>query len=369
MDGLYVMNPEDSNSLYRNVDGEELPLEAFSLAIQDGQITVRMKTTNGTSWWDPLCENCGSDFSYTDSACKHVCSTVTGELQYNAETNQYYVSAVRDSNRTDQYYFSWSETYGITMVSGGCYGESRNWFYALQNVNKPLKKFPLIEFDGSYSGIIDPANNDQNHLAYANMDIAGTDVHLDFASKSLYAPFDLLYFDFSFDIVDHAIIRYYEKDGQNVFHIHGSSELEADIYLFEDGTVKTSWQHIESRNPPAVKELIMERIAIGPEDYNANIIGNGFSNTNEYAINIVGNIQATLNEGANILAYNEVQSQNLSINTFNLLNGANRVMGISTVEKISVTVTKGVITNIEIVGRVQTNPGNFDRYTVNCNTI
>ena len=106
-----------------------------------------------------------------------------------------------------------------------------------------------------------------------------------------------------------------------------------------------------------------------PQDYSVNVMGYGTSSTGEYMVNIVGNIQGTFTEGANVLSYADVQIQNLSINTFNLTNGASRVMGISTVEGVTVTVTNGAVTNVEVKGRAQTNPGNFDRYTVNCNAF
>lgn len=107
----------------------------------------------------------------------------------------------------------------------------------------------------------------------------------------------------------------------------------------------------------------------GPQDYNVNVMGYGTSNTGEYMVNIVGNIQGTFDEGVTVLSSADVQAQNLSINTFNLTNGASRVMGISTVEGITVTVTNGAVANVAVKGRAQTNPGNFDRYTVNCNAF
>lgn len=106
-----------------------------------------------------------------------------------------------------------------------------------------------------------------------------------------------------------------------------------------------------------------------PKEFTELIMGSGMSNTGEYMVTVNGTVSGTFSEGENRMAYEDISGQSLGIMTYNLTNGAYRVMDQGTVEGMIVTVTNGVITNVAVTGRAQTSPGNFDRYTVNCTVL
>lgn len=154
------------------------------------------------------------------------------------------------------------------------------------------------------------------------------------------------------DCDEDGFIKIYCASGTQPFHLY----FEDDRYIY---ATCGEWVFLREK----VKE------PSDPQDYHANIVGNGISNVNEYMVSIIGQLKGTFSEGVNVLTYADVQAQNFSINIMNLTNGASRVMTISTVESITVTITSGAISNVEVKGRAQTTPGNFDRYTINCNVL
>lgn len=107
-------------------------------------------------------------------------------------------------------------------------------------------------------------------------------------------------------------------------------------------------------------------VSAEPVEYDVVISGFGISESGEYIMNVLGNLKGTFGEGENEMRYGDILDQNLTIVGFNTVTGASNTFGIGTVYSIVVTVTDGEITNVEIKGPVQTKPGNFDTYTVNC---
>lgn len=132
------------------------------------------------------------------------------------------------------------------------------------------------------------------------------------------------------------------------------------IYDEETGKQKYGIQYA------AMIEVEYEDIVV-PGEYDVTIMGSGLSNTGEYMVTVNGNITGVFEEGENRIT--NISAQNLAIMTFNMTNGAYRVMDQSTVEGLIVTVTNGEVSNVSVTGRAQTSPGNFDRYTVTCSTL
>ena len=86
------------------------------------------------------------------------------------------------------------------------------------------------------------------------------------------------------------------------------------------------------------------------------------SSTGEYMVVIGGSISGTFEAGRHQVT--NATSQPLSIFIVNQTNGATRLMAATTINSMYVTVSGGQITKIEINGRAQTSPGNFDTYSI-----
>jgi len=86
------------------------------------------------------------------------------------------------------------------------------------------------------------------------------------------------------------------------------------------------------------------------------------SSTGEYMVVIGGSISGTFEAGRHQVT--NATSQPLSIFIVNQTNGATRLMAANTINSMYVTVSGGQITKIEINGRAQTTPGNFDTYSI-----
>jgi len=86
------------------------------------------------------------------------------------------------------------------------------------------------------------------------------------------------------------------------------------------------------------------------------------SSTGEYMVVIGGSISGTFEAGRHQVT--NATSQPLSIFIVNQTNGATRLMTATTINSMYVTVSGGQITKIEINGRAQTTPGNFDTYSI-----
>ena len=86
------------------------------------------------------------------------------------------------------------------------------------------------------------------------------------------------------------------------------------------------------------------------------------SSTGEYMVVVGGSISGTFEAGRHQVT--NATSQPLSIFIVNQTNGATRLMSATTINSMYVTVSGGQITKIEINGRAQTSPGNFDTYLI-----
>lgn len=92
------------------------------------------------------------------------------------------------------------------------------------------------------------------------------------------------------------------------------------------------------------------------------ISGTTFSKTGEYMAVVGGSISGTFPAGRNQVS--GVAGQPLSIFLLNQTNGATRTLGANTINSMYITVANGEITKIEIEGRAQTSPGNYDTYSL-----
>lgn len=359
MDGVYIMNPADTDNTVSNYlpdYNHDIAIDKLNIIIKDGSVKASIYAyQKGSGTWD-WCN-----------------LQANGPLQYDVSEDSYFVKETVDYWYVDgevyhTFVFSWSEDSGLTMKSGGSYHADGTKRYETNNVNLPLIKVPVENFEGSYIGQIDNENETHIQLQSASMEVVNQQVNLSFTEYNTE-------YETNYNLFSDATFYYVEKNGRMAYqatHTCYTPYIEITLYLFEDdSSLLVEWRPVESFIAE-VKNLKMIRQGkepSEPQDYNVNIMGYGTSNTGEYMVNVVGNIQGTFEEGVNTLSNTDIQAQNLSINTFNLTNGASRVMGVSTVEGIQVTVTNGAVTNVEVKGRAQTNPGNFDRYTVNCNVF
>jgi len=86
------------------------------------------------------------------------------------------------------------------------------------------------------------------------------------------------------------------------------------------------------------------------------------SATGEYMVVVGGSISGTYLAGRHEVT--DVASQPLTIMGVNLTNGTVVILDTSSIDSMYVTVIGGQITKVEIEGHLQTNPGNFDTYSI-----
>lgn len=101
-----------------------------------------------------------------------------------------------------------------------------------------------------------------------------------------------------------------------------------------------------------------------PVDILTPFTGTATSNTGQYEIAIAGFFDMELMPGDNVLALSEIQSNTIAVVAYNNNNGAKRTMTQTTIEEMTVTVSGGQVTQIYLMGRVQTSPGTLDRYSM-----
>lgn len=95
--------------------------------------------------------------------------------------------------------------------------------------------------------------------------------------------------------------------------------------------------------------------------------GTSVSDRGDYNLYIAGYFRKDLTNGTHVLALSDITSQTIAVVAHNNANGVNRNMNQSTIEEMTVTVSGGVVTEIIIRGRVQTDGGALDRYTATIN--
>jgi len=95
--------------------------------------------------------------------------------------------------------------------------------------------------------------------------------------------------------------------------------------------------------------------------------GTAVSDRGDYNLYIAGYFSKDLTNGTHVLALNDITSQTIAVVAHNNANGVNRNMNQSTIEEMTVTVSGGVMTEMIIRGRVQTDGGTLDRYTATIN--
>lgn len=91
--------------------------------------------------------------------------------------------------------------------------------------------------------------------------------------------------------------------------------------------------------------------------------GTATSNTDQYELAIAGFIDMELSSGDNVLTLDQIKSNTIAVVAHNNNNGVKRTMNQTTIEEMTITVSGGQITQIYILGRVQTSPGTLDRYS------
>ena len=91
--------------------------------------------------------------------------------------------------------------------------------------------------------------------------------------------------------------------------------------------------------------------------------GTAVSDRGDYNLYIAGYFNKELTDGTHALVLSDITSQTVAVIAHNNANGVNRNMNQSTIEEMTVTVSGGVITEMTVRGRVQTDGGTLDRYT------
>jgi len=140
-------------------------------------------------------------------------------------------------------------------------------------------------------------------------------------------------------------VHYYNSDGERVAAFY-EKENEDGFYIFNVGMYRGTLTMTSTADFTGTK-----------------IISNTtMSSTGEYMVVIGGSISGTFEAGRHQVT--NATSQPLSIFIVNQTNGATRLMAATTINSMYVTVSGGQITKIEINGRAQTSPGNFDTYSI-----
>lgn len=144
-----------------------------------------------------------------------------------------------------------------------------------------------------------------------------------------------------------------EGDGNVGFHINTNEEFYfgGDVFNYL-GTDR------------CVFEILLEKQEVSePADYFTPFTGTATSNTAQYEVAIAGFIDMELLPGDNVLTLSDIQSNTIAVVAYNNNNGVKRTMNQTTIEEMTITVSDGQITQIYILGRVQTSPGTLDRYS------
>jgi len=121
----------------------------------------------------------------------------------------------------------------------------------------------------------------------------------------------------------------------------------------------------------ALSELIFTEVESPTEptiqQVSTGFIGMAVSDRGDYNLYIAGYFRKDLTNGTHALALSDISSQTIAVIAHNNANGVNRNMNQSTIEEMTVTVSGGVVTEMIIRGRVQTDGGTLDRYTATIN--
>jgi len=114
-------------------------------------------------------------------------------------------------------------------------------------------------------------------------------------------------------------------------------------------------------------ELVETSENVEPHQVSTGFTGTAVSDRGDYNLYIAGYFDKALTDGTHTLALSDITSQTIAVIAHNNANGVNRNMNQSTIEEMAVTVSGGVVTEMIIRGRVQTDGGTLDRYTAMIN--
>jgi len=156
--------------------------------------------------------------------------------------------------------------------------------------------------------------------------------------------------------MDGTTIQYVLYPREHYVHYYNSDGMHMGYFRQESDSLGSLWFNIDRY----YGTLTM----VSTADFTGTkvISDTTMSSTGEYMVVIGGSISGTFEAGRHQVT--NVTSQPLSIFIVNQTNGATRLMTATTINSMYVTVSGGQITKIEINGRAQTTPGNFDTYSI-----
>ena len=147
----------------------------------------------------------------------------------------------------------------------------------------------------------------------------------------------------------------------------GSYNDYYDVFSLNNNTV--TWIKIGVGDVYISGSLNLVEVSTEPPIYqiSTGFTGTAVSDRGDYNLYIAGYFRKDLTNGTHALVLNDITSQTIAVVAHNNANGVNRNMNQSTIEEITVTVSGGVVTEMIIRGRVQTDGGTLDRYTATIN--
>ncbi|MFV0401948.1 MAG: hypothetical protein ACK5LX_15210 [Oscillospiraceae bacterium] len=142
--------------------------------------------------------------------------------------------------------------------------------------------------------------------------------------------------------------------------------IDIMISPFHGGTSAENNEYISFGTVWGMKGVRLSKVeeSTDPVDVIQPFTGTATSNTGQYEIAIAGFLDMELMPGDNVLTLSEIQSNTIAVVAYNNNNGAKRTMTQTTIEEMTVTVSGGQVTQIYLMGRVQTSPGTLDRYSM-----
>lgn len=147
-----------------------------------------------------------------------------------------------------------------------------------------------------------------------------------------------------------------------------NSFYSCKIYLSSDGLHELSISAHGNYNPGHWGFSFSGMAEISEERHiSTGFTGTAVSDRGDYDLFIAGYFSKELTNGTHELTLSEIGSQTIAVVAHNNANGVNRNMNQSTIEEMTVTVSGGEVTEMIVRGRVQTNGGTLDRYTVTIN--
>lgn len=343
MEGTYIMdlNAPHNLSYFDGNTHHELPIESASAIIKDGMMTFTLQA-----------------YGNRELGYKNIRYSTQVDISDIYYWDDYGNGMIGVEVWIDGFLFQASIDPGKSIAFSGRYFDPEvgveQWFQ-LNAIQLP----DLSGFDGTYLGDIQVGYVGHEQVDEVTLTIENGKPTLEVRGKEFYLNESGGLPLFVGSYPDSIYYSLYFGEYETLIN-YNTNTKEIFIAYCVDRSKNTGFDELSMTKKQEIEE---------PKEINSFIYGSGLSNTYEYMLTVNGYLAGTFYDGTTTLTAAEMQAQKLTVFAYNLTNNATRVQNINTIEKITVTVVNGEVTNVEISGRVQTHPGNFDRYVLNTDAL